>query len=118
METLIERLWHHTSADEVVELLTTDSDKGLDRFEVDARQRHFGPNAIPVRGGPGALIRFLLQFHQPLLYILLAAAAITAFLDEWIDAAVIFSVVLVNAIIGYLQESKAAKALEALRRQH
>ena len=114
METLIERLWHHTSADEVVELLTTDSDKGLDRFEVEARQLHFGPNAIPVRGGPGPLIRFLLQFHQPLLYILLAAAAITAFLDEWIDAAVIFSVVLVNAIIGYLQESKAAKALEAL----
>ena len=116
METLIERLWHHTSADEVVGLLTSDSDKGLDRFEVEARQQHFGPNAIPVRSGPGPLIRFLLQFHQPLLYILLAAAAITAFLDEWVDASVIFGVVLVNAIIGYLQESKAAKALEALAR--
>ncbi len=116
METLIERLWHHTSADEVVGLLTSDLDKGLDRFEVEARQQHFGPNAIPVRSGPGPLIRFLLQFHQPLLYILLAAAAITAFLDEWIDASVIFGVVLVNAIIGFLQESRAAKALEALAR--
>ncbi|MFG0262347.1 MAG: cation-translocating P-type ATPase, partial [Novipirellula sp. JB048] len=116
METFIERLWHHTSADEVLGLLASDSDKGLDRFEVEARQQHFGPNAIPVRGGPGPLIRFLLQFHQPLLYILLTAAAITAFLDEWIDASVILAVVLVNAIIGYLQESKAAKALEALAR--
>ncbi len=116
METLIERLWHHTSADEVVGLLTSDLDNGLDRFEVEARQQHFGPNAIPVRSGPGPLIRFLLQFHQPLLYILLAAAAITAFLDEWIDASVIFGVVLVNAIIGFLQESRAAKALEALAR--
>ncbi len=116
METLIERLWHHTSADEVVRLLTSDPDKGLDRFEVEARQQHFGPNAIPLRGGPGRLIRFLLQFHQPLLYILLTAAVITALLDEWVDACVIFGVVLVNAVIGYLQESKAAKALEALAR--
>lgn len=114
METLIERLWHQTAADEVVQLLKSDANRGLDRFEVEARQRHFGVNAIPVRGGPGPLIRFLMQFHQPLLYILLTAAAITALLDEWVDASVIFAVVLVNAIIGYLQESKAAKALEAL----
>ncbi|NNE00477.1 MAG: cation-transporting P-type ATPase [Pirellulaceae bacterium] len=114
METLIERLWHHTPADEAVRLLTSDSDKGLDRFEVEARQQHFGPNAIPLRRGHGALTRFLLQFHQPLLYILMTAAVITAFLDEWVDASVIFGVVLVNAVIGYLQESKAAKALEAL----
>ncbi len=116
METLIERLWHHTPADEVVGLLTSDLEKGLDRFEVEARQQRFGPNAIPVRRGPGPLIRLLLQFHQPLLYILIAAAAITAFLDEWVDASVIFGVVLVNAIIGFLQESRAAKALEALAR--
>ncbi|QDV85176.1 cation-transporting P-type ATPase [Planctomycetes bacterium TBK1r] len=114
METLIERLWHHTSRDDVVQLLTTDSRNGLDRFEIDRRQQHFGANAIPLRRGPGPLIRFLMQFHQPLLYILLSAAAITAFLDEWVDASVIFGVVLVNAVIGYLQESKAAKALEAL----
>ena len=69
---------------------------------------------FPFAAARGPLIRFLLQFHQPLLYILLTAAAITAFLDEWVDASVIFGVVLVNAIIGYLQESKAATALEAL----
>lgn len=82
--------------------------------EVQSRQKRFGPNTIPVVGGPGLLITFLLQFHQPLIYILLVASGITAALNEWIDAGVIFAVVLVNAIIGFLQESKAAKALEAL----
>ncbi|GAA5506024.1 cation-transporting P-type ATPase [Novipirellula caenicola] len=116
METLNERLWHRTPADEVVELLKSDSNRGLDRFEIEARQREYGPNSLPARSGPGPLVRFLIQFHQPLLYILLIAAVITALLDEWVDASVIFGVVLVNAIIGYLQESKAAKALEALAR--
>ena len=59
-------------------------------------------------------MRFLLQFHTPLVYILLAAAAITAILQEWVDSGVIFGVVLVNAAIGFLQESNAAKALAAL----
>ncbi len=116
METLVDPIWHHTPAVEVVRLLGTTSEKGLDRFEVEARQQQFGPNAVPVRGGPGPLIRFLLQFHQPLLYILMAAAAVTGVLGEWVDASVIFGVVIVNATIGYLQESKAAKALEALAR--
>lgn len=114
MEPLIERLWHQTPTDEVVQLLDSDEKKGLDRFEVEARQEYYGPNSIPSPSGPGPLIRFLLQFHQPLVYILLSAAIITAFLNEWIDASVIFGVVLVNAIIGYLQEAKATKALEAL----
>ncbi len=114
METLIERLWHQTPADEVVQLLNSDIDNGLDRFEVEARQKYLGPNSIPTSSGPGPLICFLLQFHQPLVYILMSAAIITSFLKEWIDASVIFGVVLVNAIIGYLQEAKATKALEAL----
>lgn len=59
---------------------------------------------------------FLLQFHQPLVYILLVAAAITFVLQEWIDSGVIFAVVLVNAVIGYIQEAKALKAIAALAR--
>ena len=114
MQSILGKLWHQLPQSEVLALLESDLDRGLDRFEYEVRQKRFGPNAIPVSSGPGPLIRFLLQFHQPLLYILLAAAAITAFLDEWVDASVIFTVVLVNAIIGYLQESRAAKALEAL----
>jgi len=116
MEILLERHLHQIPADEAVTLLDSDADKGLGLFEVQARQERFGPNAIPTRGEHGRLVTFLLQFHQPLIYILLAASGITAALDEWIDAGVIFGVVLVNACIGFLQESKAAKALEALAR--
>lgn len=116
MEVLLEKHLHQIPADEAVTLLDSDTEKGLGLFEVQARQERFGPNAIPAGGGRGPLLTFLLQFHQPLIYILLVAAGITASLNEWIDAGVIFAVVLVNACIGFLQESKAAKALEALAR--
>ena len=66
METLIERLWHHTSGDDVVQLLTTDLRNGLDRFEIDRRQQHFGANAIPLRRGPGPLIRFSRTISVPM----------------------------------------------------
>jgi magnesium-transporting ATPase (P-type) len=60
------------------------------------------------------LIRFLLQFHHPLIYVLMAATAVTASLGEWVDAGVIFGVVLVNAVVGFIQESRAEAALDAL----
>ncbi|QGQ22018.1 cation-transporting P-type ATPase [Gimesia benthica] len=114
MEILFEKHLHQLDAEEIITLLDSDPQKGLDRFEVESRRERFGPNAIPVRDGHSPLITFLLQFHQPLIYILLVASGITAALNEWIDAGVIFTVVMVNATIGFLQESKAAKALEAL----
>ena len=114
MDTLISKHWHHLPADEVIDLLDSDQEKGLDLFEVDNRQKQFGPNVIIGKKGKGPLLRFLLQFHQPLIYILIAAGTVTAFLQEWVDAGVIFGVVLVNAFIGFIQEAKAVKAIEAL----
>jgi len=108
--------WHHLPADEVVDLLETDVEAGLDLFEVKHRQERYGANVLTTRGGPSALRRFLLQFHQPLIYILLAAGTVTLFLREWVDAAVILGVVLVNAVVGYLQEAKAVQAIEAIAR--
>ncbi len=116
METLIGKHWHHLPADEVLDLLESNLEKGLDMFEVEHRHKHFGPNLITVKKGIGPLMRFLLQFHQPLIYILIAAGTITAFLQEWVDSGVIFGVVLVNAFIGYIQEAKAVKAMDALAR--
>jgi Ca2+-transporting ATPase len=116
MDALVEENLHQLPANEVLRLLRTDAEKGLDILEVRARQARFGPNAIPAATGPGPFMRFLLQFHTPLVYILLAAAAITAALHEWVDSGVIFGVVLLNAIVGFLQESSAAKALAALAR--
>ncbi|MBX3443439.1 MAG: cation-transporting P-type ATPase [Planctomyces sp.] len=114
MERMLGDNIHQLPADEVLELLDVNAEKGLDLLEVRARHERFGLNVIPATAGHGPFKRFLLQFHQPLVYILLAAAAITLVLHEWVDAGVIFGVVLVNAIIGFLQESKAARALEAL----
>jgi len=114
MDTLISKHWHHLPADEVIDLLDSDREKGLDLFEVDNRQKHFGPNALTGEKGKGPLLHFLLQFHQPLIYILLTAGTVTALLQEWVDAGVIFAVALVNAFIGFIQEAKALKAIEAL----
>ncbi len=113
---LIARHWHHLPIDEVTELLESDRERGLDRFAVEHRLEAFGPNAITAQKGQSPLVRFLLQFHQPLIYILIASGVITAFLQEWVDSGVIFGVVLVNAVIGYLQEAKAVNALAALAR--
>ena len=114
MQTILGKHWHHLTLEETIGLLGSDAEKGLDIFEVKHRREHFGPNVLTPKKGRGPLMRFLLQFHNPLIYILLAATAVTAILKDVIDAAVIFGAVLVNAIVGYLQECKAEGAIEAL----
>jgi Ca2+-transporting ATPase len=92
----------------------TSLENGLSSSEVLRRQELYGLNEIKQKSGTHPVIIFLCQFHQPLIYILLAASIITAFLDEWVDSLVILGVVLVNAIIGFVQEAKARKAIESL----
>ncbi len=116
MSSLIDKHWHHLPKEEVVDLLDGNLEKGLDQFEIKHLQETFGPNALTAKKGKGPLKRFLLQFHQPLIYILIVSGIITALLQEWVDSGVIFGVVLVNAIIGYIQEAKAVNALAALAR--
>jgi Ca2+-transporting ATPase len=108
--------WHHLEMREVCRLLDADVRHGLGAGEVRRRQEEYGPNRVTQRAGTPLWRLFLRQFNQPLVYILLVAAAITAFLREWVDSGVIFGVVLINAIIGFIQESKAGKAIEALSR--
>ncbi|MBA3014797.1 MAG: cation-transporting P-type ATPase, partial [Proteobacteria bacterium] len=116
MKELIARHWHHLPSAEVIELLEGNQVKGLDRFEVEHRLAEFGHNTISAQKGKGPLLRFLLQFHQPLIYILIISGVVTGALGEWVDSGVIFGVVLVNAIVGYIQEAKAVNALAALAR--
>jgi cation-transporting ATPase F len=106
--------WHHLDTAEVVQLLDTHCEHGLTSAEVTSRQHQYGPNRVSAKSGTPAWKRFLLQFHQPLVYILLLAVGTTAFLQEWVDSGVIFGVVLINAVIGFIQESKAEKAIDAL----
>ena len=105
---------HELPVHEVVLLLGTDLERGLDGHEASARLERFGPNVLPSPRRHGPLRRFISQFHNPLIYILLAAAATTALLGEAVDASVIFAVVAINAAIGFVQESRAEHALEAL----
>ncbi len=91
------------------------SPHGLNADEADQRQRRFGPNRLPSPPGIRTWVRFLRQFNDPLIYVLLVTAAITMALREWLDASVILGVVVANAIIGFIQESKAEHAINALQ---
>ncbi len=104
------------AVDEVVALLQTDPERGLEQDEVERRLRRFGPNVLTTEKGRPAWLRFLLQFHQPLIYILIVSGLITAGLHEWVDSGVIFGVVLVNGVVGFIQESRAENALATLAR--
>jgi cation-transporting P-type ATPase F len=110
------RSWHAMESEAVTRLLDTDRSQGLSNDEVLNRRSRYGDNALTAQKVQGPLTRFLLQFNQPLVIILLAATVITLLLREWVESAVIFGVILVNAIIGFIQESKALNAIDALSR--
>jgi cation-transporting ATPase F len=113
-EKLLEQQWHHLPDREVFQLLSSNLETGLTSADVIKRQERYGPNELKGKPGKSPIVRFLLQFNQPLLYILLIAGAIKAFLGEWVNAWVIWGVTLINAIIGFVQESKAESAIAAL----
>jgi len=106
--------WHTYTPEQVSEDLSTDIRSGLTPEEADTRLQRYGENRITQKKQQSSLVRFLLQFNQPLIYILLGATVVTIFLKEYTDATVIFAVVLINSIIGYVQETKALKAIDAL----
>ncbi|MFI0412413.1 cation-translocating P-type ATPase [Actinomadura sp. 3N508] len=101
-------------AEDVVRELGGDPADGLTSGEAARRLERDGPNTLPADRGHGPVTRFLLQFNSPLIYVLLVAAGVTALLGEHVDALVIGGVVIVNAVVGYVQESRAEKALTAL----
>ena len=106
--------WHQIAVEQVVRDFETHPERGLQESEAKQRQEQYGRNALTPPKGQSALVRFLLQFNQPLVYILIGAGVVTAGLQEWVDSIVIFGVVLVNGLIGFVQESKAVKAIQAL----
>jgi Ca2+-transporting ATPase len=113
-EKLQGQQWHYLPAPEVFGQLDSNLETGLTSAEAAKRQERFGLNELKGKPGKSPLVRFLLQFNQPLLYILLIAGVIKAFLGEWVNAWVIWGVTLINAIIGFVQESKAESAIAAL----
>src|SRR5690606_28445862 len=106
--------WHSFAKQEVLSALASSPD-GLSADEAARRRSLYGPNELPAAAGRSAILRFLSQFNNVLIYVLLAAAVAASVLGHTIDAAVIVAVVLVNAVVGYIQEGKAEQALNAIR---
>ncbi len=107
--------WHALSLEEAFHRLGARTD-GLSDQEVEERLRRYGPNRLRPPKTRGPLIRFLQQFHNVLIYVLLVAGVVTALLGHMVDSAVIFGVVIINAIIGFIQEGKAERALDSVRK--
>ncbi|NMG66304.1 HAD-IC family P-type ATPase [Azoarcus indigens] len=114
-EAVAEMPPHACSSEQVLARLAVEPRQGLSAEEAAARLARHGPNALPAPKRSSALKRFLLQFHNVLIYVLLAAGGVTALTGHWVDAGVILGVVVINAIIGYIQEGKAEQALDAIR---
>ncbi len=108
-------VWHAIGAEEVLGELGSDVTKGLDQNAAARRLSSYGPNRLPEGAKRGPLMRFLLQFDNILVYILLAAGFVKLMLGLWLDASIITGVVVINAILGFLQEGKAEKALDSIR---
>src|SRR6516164_6578749 len=107
--------WYAMSAAEVVNRLATTSEQGLSQSEASARLQKYGPNRLPEGTKRGPLRKFLSHFNNTLVYVLLAAGFTKLMLSVWIDAGIIFAVVLLNALLGFIQEGKAEKALDSIR---
>ena len=107
--------WHSVTVDEVVAEFGADPDRGLPVEEIDRRRQRFGENKLTPGSERTALKRLVGQFNNLFIYLLLVAGVITALLGEWLDSGVIFAVVLIIAVIGYVQEGRAERALEAVR---
>jgi len=106
--------WHTLSKQQVLQQLTVDPRQGLTEAEAASRLHQQGANTLPRAKARPAWLRLLLHFHNPLIYVLLAAATLTLLLRDFVDAGVILAVILINALIGYTQEGKAEQALAAV----
>lgn len=109
------RPWHALPVADVLGAWRVSEASGLSASEVALRAARHGPNRLPEPPRRPMWLRFVMQFHNPLIYVLLIAGGITLALGSWVDAGVILGVVLINAVIGHIQEGKAERALEAVR---
>lgn len=115
IEKKIKTNWHAATINTVLDTLHVDAD-GLSKDEAAARLETCGPNRLPEPVKRSSIVRFLRHFHNILIYVLLASAVITATLEHMVDTLVILTVVVANAAIGFAQEGKAEKAMDAIRR--
>ena len=109
----MEEHWHNLSPDEALRVLNSRR-SGLPQTEAAARLSQYGPNELKGRKKTPPILVFLRQFLSPLIYVLLIAVLVSVIVEHFIDASVIMGVLLLNAVIGFIQETRAEKAMEAL----
>src|SRR5262247_196734 len=105
--------WHALAVDEVVQRFTTSTSKGLDPRDASNRLAQYGPNRLPEGKRRGPFMRFLSQFNNILVYVLLGAGFTKMMLGLWIDASIILGVVVLNGLLGFIQEGRAEAALDS-----
>lgn len=108
--------WWHFDAGRIEEILKTDVKRGLSQEEAQKRLSEYGPNRLREKRGPSALSIFFEQFRDLVIWILIIAAVISGFLKEWVDALAIIAIVILNAVLGFIQEYRAEKSLAALKK--
>ncbi len=108
--------WWFAEASEVAKDLNTDLEKGLTPGEIKTRQEKYGPNQLEEKKGRSAISLLLDQFKDFMIWVLIGAALVSGFLREWVDAIAIICIVILNAILGFIQEYRAEKSLAALKK--
>jgi Ca2+-transporting ATPase len=108
--------WHSLSTEKVLEELGTGLQEGLSSEEAEKRLKEYGPNQLKEGKRQTFLQMVFGQLNNFVIYLLLAAAVISAILGEWIDAGAILLIVILNAVLGVIQESRAEEALAALKK--
>src|SRR3990172_834192 len=116
IQTVAETPWHTMQIDAVVKNLGTNADTGLSRKEVENRLKKYGYNQLEEKEGVSPIWVFLEQFNDFIVWILLAAVIVSGVLKEWVDALAIFAIIIINAVIGFIQEYRAEKSLAALQK--
>ena len=108
--------WWNKEKEEVVESLKTNSVTGIASADAQARLKEYGPNALAEEKETSPWILFFEQFDDFMIWVLIGAALISGFLQEWVDAMAIIAIVIINAILGFVQEYRAEKSLAALKK--
>ncbi len=107
--------WHTMAVEEVSRVLRSDPETGLSQKEAARRLEEFGPNALEEHKGPSIVKMFLRQFNDTMVLVLLGAASLSFFLGEMVDAVTITAIVMLNALLGLLQEYRAERSIETLK---
>jgi len=108
--------WWRLTVEQTIEHLGSDLSSGLSSSQASSRLKQYGPNQLEERGGPSAISIFLSQFRDFIIWILIAAALVSGLLREWVDALAIIAIVILNAVLGFIQEYRAEKSLAALKK--